>query len=202
MSGCKKINNICKDNDILLIVDDVQVGCGRSGDFFSFERANIIPDLIIISKAIGGGMPLSILLTDEKIDKHWKIGEHTGTFRGNNLAFIAGKKVLEYWADENFSKNIKRKGKIIHRTLSNFAKKNKKIIEVRGIGLIYGIELPSNEIALKVRNKCFKNGLIIELVGGDDNTVKLLPPLTISDQDLEKGLEILLKSLERTLSEK
>ena len=73
---------------------------------------------------------------------------------------------------------------------------------MRGIGLIYGIELPSNEIALKVRNKCFKNGLIIELVGGDDNTVKLLPPLTISDQDLEKGLEILLKSLERTLSEK
>ena len=107
----QKINNICKDNDILLIVDDVQVGCGRSGDF-SFERANIIPDLIIISKAIGGGMPLSILLTDEKIDKHWKIGEHTGTFRGNNLAFIAGKKVLEYWADENFQKILKRKAKL------------------------------------------------------------------------------------------
>lgn len=198
----QKIRKICKQFDILLIVDDVQVGCGRSGDFFSFERANIVPDLIIISKAIGAGMPLSIVLSEKNIDNNWKYGEHTGTFRGNNLAFVAGKKALEYWEDESFSKNIKRKGRFIKKRLKNFAKKYEDIVDIRGVGLIYGIELSSNEIALKIREKCFNTGLLVELVGGNDNTVKLLPPLTISDQDLDKGLTILLNSLESILTEK
>lgn len=177
------IRDICNEFDILMIIDDVQVGNGRSGDFFSFERADIIPDMITISKAIGGGFPLSILLFKSELDI-WKKGEHTGTFRGNNLSFIAGSVILEeFWKTDKFSCEIKRKSKIIEEYLNDFE-------NVRGYGMIWGIELDSKK-ALKVRENCFEKGLILELVGKEDNVIKILPPLTISEEDLKKGLNIL-----------
>ena len=182
------IREICDEFNILMIVDDVQVGNGRSGNFFSFERAGIVPDMVTLSKAIGGGMPLSILLFKSELDK-WKKGEHTGTFRGNNLSFIAGEVVLKkYWNDNSFSKEIKQKSKIMEQFLrENFE-------NIRGHGMIWGIEVNA-EKSLKVREKCFKKGLILELVGNNDNVIKLLPPLTISKEELIKGLEILKKAI-------
>jgi diaminobutyrate-2-oxoglutarate transaminase len=187
----KNIRRICDELDILMIVDDVQVGNGRSGDFFSFERADIIPDMVVLSKAIGGGMPLSILLYKEELDNIWNRGEHTGTFRGNNLSFVAGVKCLEYWKDDNFSLSIKEKSKFIEKRLNDI--KSKYINSIRGYGFIWGIVMNSSENALKVREECFKNGLILELVGANDEVVKLLPPLIITQKDLEKGLDILEK---------
>ena len=179
----KEIRKICDEFDILMIVDDVQVGNGRSGDFFSFERAGIIPDMVTLSKAIGAGFPLSILLFKSDLDI-WKKGEHTGTFRGNNLSFIAGSVALEeYWSDEKFSKQIKEKSKIMQDYLQDFE-------IVRGYGMIWGIELDSKK-ALLVRERCFEKGLILELVGSKDEVVKLLPPLTIDENILKEGLEIL-----------
>jgi len=179
----KGIREICDEFDILMIVDDVQVGNGRSGDFFSFERAGIIPDMVTISKAIGGGFPLSLLLFKSELDI-WKRGEHTGTFRGNNLSFIAGKTIIEnYWRDDKFSKSVKKKSKIMKEFLKGFEK-------VRGYGMIWGIEL-DNKKAIEVRDRCFEKGLILELVGSNDNVVKLLPPLTISEDLLKEGLNIL-----------
>jgi diaminobutyrate-2-oxoglutarate transaminase len=183
----KGIRDICNEFDILMIVDDVQVGNGRSGDFFSFERANIVPDMITLSKGIGAGFPLSILLFKSEFDV-WKRGEHTGTFRGNNLSFIAGSIAIEeYWSIENFSKEIKKKSKIMEDFLKDFQ-------TVRGYGMIWGIELDSKK-ALLVRENCFKKGLILELVGANDNVVKLLPPLTINESDLKEGLEILKEAI-------
>lgn len=182
------IRKICDEFDILMIVDDVQVGNGRSGDFFSFERANIIPDMVVLSKAIGGGYPLSILLFKEELDI-WKKGEHTGTFRGNNLAFIAGNVILnEYWSDNKFENELSDKSCIIE----SFLKKLE--YEVRGYGMIWGVELDSKK-ALLVRDKCFERGLILELVGSNDNVVKLLPPLTIDNDTLIQGLKILEKAI-------
>jgi len=179
----KEIRNICNEFDILMIVDDVQVGNGRSGDFFSFERAGIVPDMITLSKGIGAGFPLSILLFKSELD-FWKKGEHTGTFRGNNLSFIAGSVAIqEYWSKENFSKEIKKKSRIMEDFLKDFQ-------IVRGYGMIWGIELDSKK-ALLVRENCFKKGLVLELVGSEDNIVKLLPPLTIGINDLKEGLKIL-----------
>jgi len=183
----KGIRDICNEFDILMIVDDVQVGNGRSGDFFSFERADIIPDMITISKGIGAGFPLSILLFKSELDI-WKRGEHTGTFRGNNLSFIAGSVAIqEYWKDDKFSLEIKNKSKVMEEFLKEFN-------NVRGYGMIWGIELDSQK-ALRVREECFKRGVILELVGNKDNVVKLLPPLTIDINDLKKGLEILKEAI-------
>ena len=178
------IREICDEFGILMIVDDVQVGNGRSGKFFSFERANIIPDMITISKAIGGGMPLSILLFKSNLDE-WKKGEHTGTFRGNNLAFVSANVILkEYWSNDNFENELKQKIEIIEE------KVNELDYPIRGYGMIWGIELDSKK-ALIVRDRCFEKGLILELVGSNDEVVKLLPPLTIKKENLIRGLEIL-----------
>jgi diaminobutyrate-2-oxoglutarate transaminase len=180
----KGIREVCDEYDILMIIDDVQVGNGRSGDFFSFERCGIIPDMVTISKAIGGGMPLSILLFKSELDI-WNKGEHTGTFRGNNLSFIAGEVAIrEYWSNNKFSNEIKEKSKI----MENFLKQNFK--NIRGYGMIWGIDT-DEKTALKVRNNCFKKGLILELVGSNDNVIKLLPPLTITKDELLTGLNIL-----------
>ena len=181
----KEIRSICTQYDILMIIDDIQVGNGRSGDFFSFERAGIVPDIVTVSKAIGGGLPLSLLLFREKFDI-WKVGEDTGTFRGNNLAFLAGSVVLDYWKDEELSKDIKFK----ERLINDFFMNCDDIKSFRGLGLIWGVELDSN-IAEMVRKKCFNQGLIVELVGENGTVIKLLPPLTISKIDLLKGLSIL-----------
>lgn len=187
----KGIRNVCDKYSILMIVDDVQVGNGRSGDFFSFERADLVPDIVTISKAIGGGMPLSLLMFKSELDI-WKKGEHTGTFRGNNLSFVAGKTAIEkYWKTLDFSKDIKIKSDIMEKYLNSLDE------EVRGYGLIWGIVLNSKR-ALLVREKCFENGLMLELVGNDDNAVKLLPPLTVSNNELNIGLEILKKVLNET----
>lgn len=195
----KKIEKICKEFDIVLIVDDIQVGNGRSGDFFSFERAQIKPDIVTLSKSIGGGMPLSILLIKPELDI-WKPGEHTGTFRGNNLSFVAGAKALEYWKTDEFSNNVKEKSKLLKILLQNIMAKHPALItEVRGIGLIAGMVIPGDGICTKVSQEAFKQGVIIELAGPKDEVIKFLPPLIIDEKTLKKGVAILEQSIDRVI---
>lgn len=186
----QKLAKLCQENDILLIIDDIQAGNGRSGDFFSFEQAGIKPDMVTLSKSIGGGLPLALLFIRSDLDI-WEAGEHTGTFRGNNLAFVAAKELLDhYWKDDSFSKSIKEKEQILKARLTDIAEKNSDLgIKVRGRGLLYGIEI-NPEFAKKVSKECFKNGLIIELSGSEDQVVKFLPPLIIEKEDLNRGLDI------------
>jgi diaminobutyrate-2-oxoglutarate transaminase len=183
---------VCRKHGILLIVDDIQAGCGRTGDYFSFEEAGIEPDIITLSKSLGGyGLPCAVVLMKPELDQ-WKPGEHNGTFRGNNLAFVTAKKAIEhYWSDMAFSQEIKRKGQYISERLNNIVSQyGEGNFTTRGRGMFQGINCVSGEIAGKITRNAFKNGLIIETSGADDQVVKFFCPLIISDKSLEKGIDI------------
>ena len=197
ISWLREIEKICREFDIVLIVDDIQVGNGRSGDFFSFERANIEPDIVVLSKAIGAGMPLSIVLIKPELDI-WKPGEHTGTFRGNNLSFVAGTKALEYWEGQEFSSGIKKKSEVLKGLLEEIKLKYPRLItDMRGLGLIYGMVLPEQGLCAKVSAEAFKQGVIIELAGANNEVLKFLPPLTIDEKTLKKGVDIVEQSIDK-----
>jgi diaminobutyrate-2-oxoglutarate transaminase len=195
----QEIEDICREFDIVLVVDDIQVGNGRSGDFFSFERADIIPDIVVLSKAIGAGMPLSILLIKPELDI-WQPGEHTGTFRGNNLAFVGGAKALEYWKNDEFSSSIKEKSDLLKKLLEITRSKYPELItEIRGCGFIAGMVIPGDGICEKVSMEAFRQGVIIELAGPDKEVLKFLPPLTIDEATLKKGVDIVEESIDAVI---
>lgn len=195
----KEIEQICHDFDILLIVDDIQVGNGRTGSFFSFEDAGINPDIVTLSKSIGGGLPLSMVLMKPELDQ-WKPGEHTGTFRGNNLAFVAASEVLSYWENDNLSNTIYEKGQLLKEKLMEIRDKYSQLNgDVRGRGMIQGLKIPSLGFCSEVTEEAFANGLLIELAGANDNILKLLPPLTTENELLNEGLEIIDNSINTVL---
>ena len=197
----RRIAELCKAHDILLIIDDVQVGNGRTGTFFSFENAGIVPDIVCLSKAIGGGLPMSIVLMRRECDT-WKSGEHTGTFRGNNLAFVAARQLLEYWRDNAFSLHIELHEMTIERELRRMMERFRSSCSaVRGRGMIWGLEFAEADMAGRVCRQAFRNGLMIETSGARDQVVKLLPPLTISSEDLLYGLAILSDSIKTVAGE-
>ncbi|BCJ86705.1 diaminobutyrate--2-oxoglutarate transaminase [Effusibacillus dendaii] len=194
----KEIESICRRWEILLIVDDVQVGCGRTGPFFSFEPAGIQPDIICLSKSIGGyGIPLALTLIKPEHDV-WEPGEHNGTFRGHNLAFVAGREALQYWETDQFSKQIQQKGEKVNRFLRQLVERYPEMRgEVRGRGLIQGIALGVDGLAEKICAAAFDKGLIMETSGPSSEVIKLLPPLIIDNEGLEKGLQIIAASFEQ-----
>ena len=192
----KHVRDFCDENDILMIVDDIQVGCGRTGKFFSFERANIVPDIVCLSKSIGGyGMPFAITLFKPEHDV-WLPGEHNGTFRGNQLSIVAAKAGLEFFNNNNLEKETLRKSKIIEKFLNEEIKPLDKKIEIRGIGFIWGIETHDEKKAKEISREAFKNGLVIERAGRNNSVVKIMPALTIDDDTLLRGLDILKKVVE------
>lgn len=197
------VEALCREFDILLIVDDIQVGNGRTGDFFSFEFAKINPDIITLSKSIGGGLPMALVLLKPELDQ-WKPGEHTGTFRGNNLAFVASKHLLSYWESDDLANAIFHKENILKEKLEAISLKYIDYdIKVRGRGLVYGMEISSDSsIAGEISAKAFEKGLIIETCGSEGQVVKFLPPLTIDEDTLNTGLDILESAIEEVIQEK
>jgi diaminobutyrate-2-oxoglutarate transaminase len=190
----QKLRALCDRHDILLICDDIQVGCGRTGSFFSFERANIVPDLVILSKSISGyGFPMSLLLIKPELDI-WKPGEHTGTFRGNQLAFVGATAALEYRENIDLEKEVEQKEFFLNNFLNQKIKPINDKIEIRGIGMIWGIDLGKFDNPSLVKNisdRCFEQGLIIERVGRGDTVLKILPPLNIEMSILQQGCSII-----------
>ncbi|MFA0811163.1 diaminobutyrate--2-oxoglutarate transaminase [Microbulbifer epialgicus] len=189
----RNLQAVCRKHGLLLIVDDIQAGCGRTGDFFSYENAGIEPDIITLSKSLGGyGLPIALVLMKPELDQ-WKPGEHNGTFRGNNLAFVTAKAAIDhYWSDDNFSQDILRKGNYISARLDSIVNQyGGGNFTRRGRGMFQGIDCVSGELAGKITRCAFERGLIIETSGADDQVIKLLCPLTISDQNLEHGIDII-----------
>ncbi len=187
----KNIEQVCRDFDILLIVDDIQVGNGRTGTFFSFESAGINPDIITLSKSIGGGLPLSLVLLKPELDQ-WRPGEHTGTFRGNNLAFVASTELFSYWENDSLTEAVKYKENILRKGLEEISQKYPSIeAQIRGKGLIYGLHIPFQGFCHEVSSEAFERGLIIELAGARDDVLKFLPPLVIEEELLLEGLKII-----------
>jgi diaminobutyrate-2-oxoglutarate transaminase len=194
----QSLQAVCKKHGILLIVDDIQAGCGRTGDYFSFEEAGIEPDIITLSKSLGGyGLPFAVVLMKPELD-HWKPGEHNGTFRGNNLAFVTAKTAIDhYWSDNQFSEEIKRKGRYVTERLENIAKQyGDGNFTTKGRGMFQGINCVNGDIAGKITSNAFKKGLIIETSGADDHIVKFFCPLVISDDNLKKGIDIVESAIQ------
>lgn len=199
----RRIESICRRFGILLIIDDVQMGCGRTGSFFSFEAAGVKPDIVCLSKSIGGyGLPLALTLIKPELDI-WSPGEHNGTFRGNNLGFVAATAALDYWVDGKFESEIERKAGILQRSLGAMVRHYPGASgQLRGRGLIQGISFAEKGFAEKVCSIAFENGLIMETSGPESEAIKMLPPLTIGEAKLEEGLRIVESAIRQALEGK
>ncbi len=200
------VRRITKELDIPLICDEIQCGMGRSGKVFAFEHAGIVPDVILISKAVGGGQPMSVVVYDKKLDA-WTAGAHAGTFRGNQLAMAAGKIVIERISQPGFLDEVTRKGNRMKEGLLKLQKEVSIIGDVRGTGLMLGIEfidpngpkdimgtpMPDGDITARVQRMCLENGLIMEKGGRFGSVMRCLCALTITDEEIDQALAIFSK---------
>lgn len=199
----QRLHALLQRHDILLIVDDIQAGCGRTGQFFSFEFADIQPDMVCLSKSLSGyGLPFSLLLFKPQWDG-WNPGEDNGTFRGNTTAFVTAKAALEnYWHDNRLSQHIFLQEKVVQQWLEKITARFSRFIkQTRGRGLFYGIELHSPELAKQITRYCFTEQLIVERCGDRDQVIKIMPALTIPEETLLTGLAILEQAMETCLIE-
>ncbi|KER03971.1 diaminobutyrate--2-oxoglutarate transaminase [Photorhabdus temperata] len=202
LSWLKNLSAICQKYGVILIVDEVQAGCGRTGHFFSFESAGIIPDIVTMSKSLSGyGLPFAVVLIHPELDK-WQPGEHNGTFRGNNLAFVTAKAAIDnYWIDNTFALSINTKSEYLTHRLKSMANKfGEGHFIVCGRGMLQGINCITGLLASRITRKAFSKGLIIETSGADNQVIKCLSPLTISQKHLEDGLNILEESMAEVCS--
>lgn len=191
---------LCDRHGILLIVDDIQVGCGRTGGFFSFERAGIVPDLVTLSKSISGyGLPMGLLLLKRELDCFLP-AEHNGTFRGNQLAFVAAKAALEYRELVDLERQVREKeAQTVEFIRSRLLPMDSRL-QHRGIGLIQGVDFSGiGDVCGDVAAECFRRGLIIERSGKNDCVLKLMPALTIRPEELQQGLEIIEAAMKQVL---
>ena len=200
------VRRITKKLGIPLIFDEIQCGMGRSGKMFAFEHAGIIPDVILISKALGGTQPMSVMIYDKSLDI-WESGAHAGTFRGNQLAMAAGIVVMKRVSDPKFLEEVTRKGDYMKERLLKLKDQVSIIGDVRGKGLMLGIEFidpngpkdimghpePSGEVAINVQRLCFKNGLMMEKGGRFGSVMRCLCALTISDEEIDLAMDIFEK---------
>jgi diaminobutyrate-2-oxoglutarate transaminase len=203
----RQIRRITAERGIPLIIDEVQTGIGRTGKMFSFEHADIIPDVIVCSKAVGGSLPMSVVIYKEELDQ-WNPGAHTGTFRGNQLAMATGLATLQYIKENRVLENVRERSAQFFKALRRLQVKFEEIGDVRGRGLMIGVEIvnpggrkdrlghypPHEELAARMQERCFANGLIIETGGRHSAVMRFLPPLTINEQEASNVLAIFEKS--------
>ncbi|MGH0029645.1 MAG: diaminobutyrate--2-oxoglutarate transaminase [Myxococcota bacterium] len=193
----RRLEQLCRAHGILMIVDDIQVGCGRTGPFFSFERAGIEPDLVCLSKSLSGyGLPLAILLIRPDLDV-WDPGEHNGTFRGNNPAFVTARVALEtFWESDRLSREVASLAETVRTRLQAIVETSSGLeADVRGLGLIQGVACEVPEIADRICREAFSRGLVMETAGPEGNVAKVMPPLTVDEIALKEGLDILESSV-------
>ncbi len=197
MEWLQRLQAFCRKSNTLLIVDDIQAGCGRTGSFFSFEPAGIEPDIVTLSKSLSGyGLPFAVVLMRRTLDQ-WQPGEHNGTFRGNNHAFITATAALEhYWRTTDFANEVRAKGQHLGRRLQRMVDRFlPHLLEVRGRGMMQGVRAADPARAAAVTAKAFGYGLIIERSGPNDEVIKCLMPLTIRQAELDEGLDRLERAL-------
>ena len=199
----KGLREFCTRNDILLVCDDIQVGSARTGTYFSFERAGIVPDIVTLSKSIGGyGMPFALVLFKPELDV-WKPGEHNGTFRGSQLSIVAAKAGLEIMLKDRVEEKVQRQSAIIEEYL-NKIKDIHEGFDIRGIGFMWGVDcnkVKPDAVSRAIVKESFNNGLIVERAGRNNDVVKLMPPLVADEATLRKGLEILVAAVEKVVKE-
>jgi diaminobutyrate-2-oxoglutarate transaminase len=200
------VRRVTRDLGVPLIVDEVQCGWGRTGTWWAFEQHGIEPDVIVASKAIGGiGLPSAIILYDQALDT-WSPGAHTGTFRGNQLAFVAGCKAAEIIDRDDVLENVREQGAYALSALQELQREHELVCEARGLGLMLGLEVEhpaggdTREVARAVQRAALDRGLIVELGGRHDAVVRLLPPLNVTRGTLDQALTILAESVSHVAS--
>lgn len=187
---------LAKDLGALLIIDDIQAGCGRTGSYFSFDGMGLDPDIITLAKGIGGfGTPLAMNLVKPEHDRHWQPGEHTGTFRGQGLSFVAGKVAMQYFKDEQLMTQVRQHGQQMAQALLHWQTAAGVRFQVRGKGMMQAIDLGDGALAKQVVQACFEQGLLLGACGTGGSVIKLIPPLTIEPPVLTEGLSILQRVL-------
>ena len=194
----RDLAGVCRRHGILLIVDDIQVGCGRTGPFFSWEDVGIAPDIVCLSKSLSGsGLPFAVVLMKPEHDV-WGPGEHNGTFRGNCAAFVTATAALEtFWTDATLQKETAHKAELVRGGLEAIAEEHDGLIaDLRGTGLIQGMSTTVPEAAAAITAAAFERGLVIETAGPEDEVVKLLPPLLVDDAEIDRALDILSDSVQ------
>jgi diaminobutyrate-2-oxoglutarate transaminase len=203
-----QVRAICDRYEVLMIADEIQAGLCRTGKMFSFEHSGIVPDIITMSKALGGlGLPISGIAYKEVLDT-WPPGKHIGTFRGNVTAYAAGAAALRFMVDHKLAEHALNLGSVMLSTLKELEKDSEIVGEARGMGLMLGIELvkdkstkePAPELAREVRTLCHRRGLLIEIGGHYFNVARLLPPLVLSDELAAKGIAILVDAIQEVES--
>lgn len=184
--------SLCRRHDMLLIIDDIQMGCGRTGHFFSFEEAGLYPDIVTLSKSLSGyGLPMALVLMQPAHDV-WKPSAHNGTFRGNNAAFVTATAALrEFWSNDHFAATVREKGRHLLSCLERIKLRQPLVKGVRGRGMVAGLVLADGALADAVSAAAFREGLVIETCGPNGEVLKLLPPLTSTLDELEQGLALL-----------
>lgn len=192
----QRIAALAAEHGALLIVDDIQAGCGRTGTFFSFEEMGVSPDMVVMSKSLSGfGLPMSILLIRPELDQ-WKPGEHNGTFRGNAHAFVTAQAALrKFWATDEFAQAVSRRSAMVHECLLELS----ELVpgsQVKGRGMMQGLDVVTEETSAAIRRTCGQHGLLIEAAGPHDEVIKVMAPLTTDEATLERGLDILRAAVE------
>jgi diaminobutyrate-2-oxoglutarate transaminase len=197
----KRIAKLAKDHGALLIIDDIQAGCGRCGTFFSFEEMGVTPDIVTMAKSISGfGLPMAMLLVRPEYDIFGP-AEHNGTFRGNTHAFITAKVAIDkFWSDDSFQKELAEKSQIIHDALADLAAMVPDAY-LKGRGLMQGVDVGSGDLAGDICSRAYDKGLIIETSGSEDQVIKVLAPLTTPKETLRKGFNILMDAANDVLTE-
>jgi diaminobutyrate-2-oxoglutarate transaminase len=197
----REVARITRRHGALFIVDDIQAGAGRTGTFFSFEPAGIRPDIVTMAKSISGyGLPMSLVLIDRRFDQ-WEPGEHNGTFRGNCHAFVTATAALqEFWRDDAFEKAIRERGAQLAESLASIVSRHApRALGTCGRGMMQGVRFESGDVAADVVRAAFDRGLIVETSGPEDEIVKCLAPLTISERAFARGLGLLESSVSDAL---
>jgi diaminobutyrate-2-oxoglutarate transaminase len=198
----ENLQTICRDHGILMILDDIQMGCGRTGSFFSFTDADLDPEIVTLSKSLSGyGLPMSLVLLKPGLDD-WRPGEHNGTFRGHNLAFVTARKTLEtFWDGSSFADKVQESGALLEGHLDDFLECGAgKSVARRGRCMVQGLDFGTGERAQAVARRSFEKGVVIETSGSDGQVVKFLPPLNISNGELIRGVRIVTESAEYVLA--
>jgi diaminobutyrate-2-oxoglutarate transaminase len=211
----RRLRAIADRHDIPLVIDEVQTGFGRTGAMFAHEESGIVPDAIILSKALGGGFPLALLAYHKRFDK-WQAGAHTGTFRGNQIALVAGAATMAFIRKHDLHTQAIGKGERLRAGLAGLAQRFSCIGEVRGRGLMCGAEVVSpseypesataarldGELAAAIKRECFARGLILETGGRHGAVLRFLPALVITDQEIDSGLQMLGDAIQAALAER
>lgn len=199
----RKLQKLCRKHGMLMIADDIQAGCGRTGSFFSFEGMGIQPDIITLSKSLSGyGLPFAVVVMRRELDQ-WEPGEHNGTFRGNNLAFVTAAAAMEhFWTTDEFAKSVQTKGKMVKERMQKIVRKHgPDSLFVKGRGMMVGISCPNGEIASAICQESFQHGLVIETSGNHSQVVKCLAPLIITEEQIDQAMTILDAAFAKVMKE-